>query len=147
MAVAYWVVVALLAVVYLYSGGKKVAQSRDRLRPMMAWVDDLPLGLIRTIGALELLGVVGLVVPPLTGVAPWLALVAAVGLVALQVGATTLHLASGGRGDLAQRRPARAGRARGLAGDGLALTVATNGVAARPTSSWSWVLPGRTLEA
>ncbi|MFE6969044.1 DoxX family protein [Isoptericola sp. NPDC057653] len=60
---------------------------------MMAWVDDLPLGLTRTIGALELLGVVGLVVPPLTGVAPWLALVAAVGLVALQVGATTLHLA------------------------------------------------------
>ena len=51
MIVAYWVLASLLAVFYLYSGGKKVLQSRDRLRPMMAWVDDLPLWLVRTIGA------------------------------------------------------------------------------------------------
>ena len=97
MLVAYWVLASLLAVFYLYSGGKKVVQSRDQLRPMMAWVDDLPLGLTRTVGALEVLGAVALVVPPLVGVAPWLAFAAAVGFVLLQVGATALHLSRGER--------------------------------------------------
>ena len=97
MIVAYWVLASLLAVFYLYSGGKKVIQSRDQLRPMMAWVDDLPLWLVRTIGALEVLGAVALVLPPLVGIAPWLALAAAVGFVLLQVGATVLHLSRGER--------------------------------------------------
>ena len=98
MLVAYWVLASLLAVFYLYSGGKKVVQSRDQsLRPMMAWVDDLPLGLTRTVGALEVLGAVALIVPPLVGVAPWLAFAAAVGFVLLQVGATALHLSRGER--------------------------------------------------
>ena len=97
MIVAYWVLASLLAVFYLYSGGKKVVQSRDQLRPMMAWVDDLPLWLTRTIGILEVLGAVALVLPPLVGAAPWLALAAAVGFVLLQVGATVLHLSRGER--------------------------------------------------
>ncbi|MFI2753294.1 DoxX family protein [Cellulomonas sp. P22] len=95
MTVAYWIVAGLLSVLYLYSGGKKVLQTKDQLRPMMAWVDDMPLGLVRTIGVLELLGVVGLVLPPLTGVAPELALAAAIGLVLLQIGAAGLHLSRG----------------------------------------------------
>jgi uncharacterized ion transporter superfamily protein YfcC len=35
MEIAYWIVAALLAVFYLYAGGKKVAQSREQLQPMM----------------------------------------------------------------------------------------------------------------
>ena len=34
MRVAYWIVATLLALLYLYSGGLKVARSRDQLRPM-----------------------------------------------------------------------------------------------------------------
>jgi len=45
--VAYWVLASLLAVFYLYSGGKKVLQSRDQLRPMMAWVAADPLTALR----------------------------------------------------------------------------------------------------
>jgi hypothetical protein len=82
----------VLAVFYLYSGGIKVVQSPERLRPMMAWVDAVPLGLVRTVGILECLGAIGLIVPPLVDVAAYLALAAAVGLVALQVGGITLHL-------------------------------------------------------
>jgi len=95
MTVAYWVLASLLAALYLYSGGKKVLQSRDQLRPMMAWVDDLPFRAVRTIGVLEVLGAVALIVPPLVGVAPWLALVAAIGFVLLQIGAITLHVSRG----------------------------------------------------
>lgn len=92
MLIAYWIVAGLLAVFYLYSGGIKILRSKDALRPMMAWVDDMPLAAVRTIGAVEVLGALGLVVPPLTGIAPWLALAAAVGLVVVQVGAGILHL-------------------------------------------------------
>ena len=50
VVVAYWVVAGLLAVFYLYSGGIKVVQSREQLRPMMTWVDDLPMPIVRAIG-------------------------------------------------------------------------------------------------
>ncbi|ROS75450.1 DoxX-like protein [Cellulomonas sp. PhB143] len=100
MIVAYWILAVLLCVFYLYAGGKKLTQSRDRLRPMMGWVDDLPLGLTRTIGALEVLGAIGLVLPPLVGVLPRLAVAAAVGFALLQVAAATLHLSRGERQDV-----------------------------------------------
>jgi hypothetical protein len=92
MTVAYWVVAGVLALLYLYSGGIKIVQSKDRLRPVMEWVDIMPLGLVRAIGVLEVLGAVGLIVPPLAGVATGLTLAAAIGLVVLQVGATALHV-------------------------------------------------------
>jgi hypothetical protein len=95
MTVAYWVIAALLALLYLYSGGVKVLQSPDQLRPMMGWIDAVPLRLVRTIGLLEVLGALGLVLPPLTGIAPALALAAAVGLVLIQVGGISLHLSRG----------------------------------------------------
>jgi uncharacterized membrane protein len=95
MVVAYWVVAGLLALFYLYSGGIKVVQSREQLRPMMSWVDSMPLGFVRTIGVLEVLGALGLILPPLTGIATWLALAAAIGLVLLQIGGITLHLSRG----------------------------------------------------
>ncbi|MFJ9123964.1 DoxX family protein [Streptomyces sp. NPDC102340] len=97
MKLAYWIVAGLLALFYVYSGGLKVVRSREQLRPMMAWVDSTPMGAVRAIGALELLGALGLVLPPLAGIAPWLALVAAIGFVVLQIGATWLHLRRGER--------------------------------------------------
>jgi uncharacterized membrane protein len=95
MTVAYWIVAALLALFYLYSGGLKVLRSPDQLRPMMGWIDAMPLRLVRTIGVLEVLGALGLILPSLTGIAPALAFAAAIGLVLLQVGAISLHLSRG----------------------------------------------------
>jgi uncharacterized membrane protein len=95
MTVAYWIVAALLALVYLYSGGLKVLRSPDQLRPMMGWIDTMPLRLVRTIGVLEILGALGLILPALTGIAPVLTLAAAVGLVLIQVGGISLHLSRG----------------------------------------------------
>ncbi len=52
---------------------------------------------VRAIGVVELLGAVVLVLPPLTGIAPWLEFAAAVGFLLLQLGATALHRAAAGR--------------------------------------------------
>lgn len=95
MLIAYWIIAALLAIVYLYSGGLKAVRSQGQLQPMMKWVGQVPMPYVRVIGVLEILGAAGLIVPPLVGIAPWLALAAAIGLVLVQVGAIILHLARG----------------------------------------------------
>jgi hypothetical protein len=68
MVIAYWIVAGLLALFFLYAGGIKVVQTREQLRPMMAWVDSLPMGLVRTIGVLEVLGAIGLVLVQTGGI-------------------------------------------------------------------------------
>jgi DoxX-like protein len=93
--IAYWIVAALLAVFYLYAGGRKVAQSKEQLQPMMGWVDRVPMPLVRAIGVLEVLGAAGLILPPLTGIAPGLAIAAAIGLVLIQIGGIAVHLSRG----------------------------------------------------
>ncbi|MDJ0381090.1 DoxX family protein [Streptomyces sp. G-G2] len=101
MDVAYWPVAGFLALFYLYGGGIKVLRTRERLQPMMAWTDRTPMPVVRTIGVVEVLGATGLILPPLTGVAPWLALAlvlaAALGFVLLQIAATAVHLSRGDR--------------------------------------------------
>ena len=95
MVIAYWIVAGLLALFFLYAGGIKVVQTKEKLRPMMAWVDSVPMGLVRTIGVLEVLAAIGLILPPLTGIAPWLALAAAIGLGLVQIGGIILHVSRG----------------------------------------------------
>ncbi|MFF9496904.1 DoxX family protein [Streptomyces flaveolus] len=92
MSIAYWVVAGLLALFSVYSGALKVVRSRDQLRPMMAWVDRVPLPALRALGTVEVLGATGLILPPLTGIVPVLAPAAAVGFVVLQTGAIAVHL-------------------------------------------------------
>ncbi|TVZ83227.1 DoxX family protein [Streptomyces sp. BK340] len=92
MNIAYWIVAGLLALFYFYAGTLKVIRSRDQLRPMMAWVDRVPLPALRALGVVEILGATGLILPPLTGIAPALASAAAIGFVLLQAGAITVHL-------------------------------------------------------
>ncbi|MER6848815.1 DoxX family protein [Streptomyces flaveolus] len=92
MNIAYWVVAGLLALFSIYSGALKVIRSRDQLRPMMAWVDRVPLPALRALGTVEVLGATGLILPPLTGIVPALAPAAAVGFVVLQTGAIAVHL-------------------------------------------------------
>jgi hypothetical protein len=44
---------------------------------------------------LEVLGAIGLVLPPMTGIVPWLAIAAAIGLALIQIGGIALHLSRG----------------------------------------------------
>ncbi|MGC5167214.1 DoxX family protein [Luteimicrobium sp. DT211] len=92
MNLALWIVAGVLAAVYLGTGITKLAYAPDRLRPQMPWVDDFSPATVKLIGAAEVLGAVGLIVPQATGTAEVLTPVAATCLAALQVGAVTVHV-------------------------------------------------------
>ncbi|MFI5571905.1 DoxX family protein [Streptomyces sp. NPDC051740] len=93
MSIAYWIVAGPLALFHLYAGTPKTVRSRDQLRPMTAWVDHVSSPALRTLGTVEVLGATGLVLPPLTGTAPWPASAAALCFVLLRIGAIAVHLA------------------------------------------------------
>ncbi|WP_406346771.1 DoxX family protein [Streptomyces sp. NBC_00648] len=97
MNIAYWIAAGFLSLFYLYAGTMKLIRSRDQLRPMMAWVDRMPLPVVRALGTVEILGATGLILPPLTGVVASLAPAAAIGFVSLQIGAVAVHLTIGDR--------------------------------------------------
>jgi uncharacterized membrane protein YphA (DoxX/SURF4 family) len=90
--IALWVVQVLLAAVFLVSGATKLSQPKEKLLENMAWVEDFSHGAVRTIGALEVLRAIGIVLPKLTGVLPWLTPLAALGLVLTMIGAALTHL-------------------------------------------------------
>ncbi|ANZ40741.1 DoxX family protein [Lentzea guizhouensis] len=93
MDLVLWIVSGVLAAVYLMAGITKLAKSREQLlaEPRMAWAGDFAPNQIKAIGAAEVLGALGLVLPWLTGIAPVLTPVAAAGLAVLQIGAAYVH--------------------------------------------------------
>ena len=92
MGIALWVSQGLLAAAFLASGATKLSQPKEKLLENMAWVEDFSQGAVRIIGALEVLGALGIVVPALTGILPWLTPLAALGLVLTMIGAALTHL-------------------------------------------------------
>ena len=95
MNTALWIVAALLAFSFIGAGIMKLMTSKTDLREKMPWVDDFSEGQIQAIGAAEVAGGIGIVLPPIVGVAPILAPIAAAGLVATMVGAAIVHLRRG----------------------------------------------------
>lgn len=91
MNVFLWILQLGLALVFLGAGLTKLIQPKEKLRPRMGWVEAFEPGLIKLIGAAELLAAVGLVLPWWTGIAPVLTPVAAVGLMAVMLGAAVTH--------------------------------------------------------
>jgi uncharacterized membrane protein YphA (DoxX/SURF4 family) len=92
MGIALWVVQGLLAAAFLVSGATKLSQPKEKLAKNMAWVEDFSPQTVRLIGALEVLGAIGVVLPALTGIVPWLTPLAALGLVLTMIGAALTHL-------------------------------------------------------
>ncbi len=92
MNLALWIVAGILAAVYLGTGIMKLAYPRETLHAQMPWVDDFSAATVKLVGAAEVLGAVGLIVPEATGIAEILTPIAATCLAALQVGAVTVHL-------------------------------------------------------
>jgi uncharacterized membrane protein YphA (DoxX/SURF4 family) len=92
MDVALWVAQGLLALIMLMAGLPKINQPREKMLDRMAFVEDFTDGPIRTIGILEVLAAVGLILPGLTGIAPILVPLAAVGVALIQMGAIVVHV-------------------------------------------------------
>jgi putative oxidoreductase len=91
MVIVLWVVQGVLALAFLLSGFLKGFTPLEGLKKNMAWVGDVPAGLVRLIGIAELLGALGLILPVATGIVPVLTIAAAVGLVLVMLSAAVFH--------------------------------------------------------
>jgi len=91
MNVVLWILAGLLAAVFLGAGLTKLTQPKEKLAATMGWVEDFSPGTVKLIGALEVLAAIGLILPAALDIVPVLVPLAAVGLVALMIGAAVTH--------------------------------------------------------
>ncbi len=70
-------------------------QPIDRIAGQINWVADVPVWLTRFIGSAEGLGALGLILPSLTRILPWLTPLAALGLSLVQVLALAVPISRG----------------------------------------------------
>jgi uncharacterized membrane protein YphA (DoxX/SURF4 family) len=92
MNIALWVLQVLLAFAFVAAGVMKSTQPIDKLSKSLAWTGEVSPGLVRFIGISELLGGIGLLLPALTGVLPWLTPLAAAALALVMLLAVGFHV-------------------------------------------------------
>ena len=95
MNLALWLVAGLLAVAFLVAGVGKLIMPKEKIAATGAasrWVEDFSPGSLKAIATLELLAVVGLILPAALNIAPVLVPLAALGLVMLMVGAVITRI-------------------------------------------------------
>jgi hypothetical protein len=90
-ATALWTIQVLLAMLFLFAGGLKLATPARVLEQQA----HLPGAFLHFIGVAEVAGALGLLLPRLLHIRPGLTPLAAAGLVVIMVGATVVTLASG----------------------------------------------------
>jgi uncharacterized membrane protein YphA (DoxX/SURF4 family) len=97
MTYVLWIIQVLLALLFLFAGGTKLVIPPDVLASMGS-PNQIPLPgwFVRFIGVAEVLGALGLILPGLLRIKPWLTPPAAVGLVIIMIGATALTMAADG---------------------------------------------------
>jgi hypothetical protein len=93
MNTALWVVAGLLAAVFLLAGFNKLLIPREKLAraPGGGWVLDFSPGFVKALGAVEILGVTGLILPAVLDIAPVLVPLAALGLGLIMTGAVAVE--------------------------------------------------------
>jgi hypothetical protein len=87
-----WIVQVLLALLFLFGGGAKLAMPPEALKGPVA----LPVLFLRFIGVCEVLGGLGLILPGLLRIWPGLTPLAGAGLAIIMIGATVVNLVGGG---------------------------------------------------
>jgi DoxX-like family len=85
-SVTLWVIQGALALLFLFTGGFKLLVPTTILQAQLAL--PLPIWFIRAIGVVEVAGALGLILPQLTRIKPFLTPLAAGGLALEMVGAT-----------------------------------------------------------
>ena len=91
MNYALWIVQVLLALLFLFTGGMKLVLPLDQLTGPVA----LPGWFTRFIGVAEVVGALGLILPSLLRIKPWLTPLAALGLIIIMIGAIAVTLRGG----------------------------------------------------
>ena len=96
METALWTLQVVLAAVFLVTGTTKLTQPRVKMAAgPMGWAADVTDEQFRAIGAVEVLGAIGLVLPAALDVAPVLTPLAAVGLALAMAVAALTHFRLG----------------------------------------------------
>lgn len=94
MNIALWIVTAYLSLGFLAGGIGLLVLSRERyaaLHRSQRWAEDLPRPFLKVMGILKVAAAAGLTLPALTGIAPWLVPLAALGLMMFMSGAVTIR--------------------------------------------------------
>ena len=92
MNTVLWIITAVLALAFLAAGTMKIAQPKAKLAATgQGWVEDFSDAAVKSIGALEILAALGLILPAVLGIATVLVPAAAAGFVLLMVGAALTH--------------------------------------------------------
>jgi putative oxidoreductase len=84
MNIALWIAQGLLAVMFGMAGMLKTFQT-SKAKEQLPWAKNRSDGFVRFVGTSELLGAIGLILPLLTGILPWLTPLAAIGLSLIQI--------------------------------------------------------------
>ncbi|GIG65193.1 DoxX family protein [Phytomonospora endophytica] len=94
MNIALWIAAGVLAAVLLSSGLLKLVTPHAKMAASRSgeWAGAVAPGAVKALGAVEVLGAIGLILPALLDIAPVLVPVAAVGAALLLIGAMVLHL-------------------------------------------------------
>ena len=87
-----WAVQIMLSLIFGVAGTMKLLLSMDMLTSILTWPGVVVPELVRIIGAAEIAGALGLVLPMLTNIRPVLTSYAAFGLMVLMIGALGFHL-------------------------------------------------------
>ena len=87
-----WVLQIVLALMFFAAGVMKLMKPKHELQENMSWVEDFKDQHIKGIGAVEVLGALGLILPSWLGIAPILTPLAAVGLAVTMDIAAVVHL-------------------------------------------------------
>jgi uncharacterized membrane protein YphA (DoxX/SURF4 family) len=90
MNIVLWIIAGLLAAAFAASGAMKLAPSKDKPKAS-GMTEDFSPGVIKMIGALEVLAAAGLILPAALDIAPVFVPLAATGLVLLMIGAMVTH--------------------------------------------------------
>jgi uncharacterized membrane protein YphA (DoxX/SURF4 family) len=93
MNIALWIIQVLLALLFLFAGGMKLIMPIEEMTKQMPVA--IPGLFLRFIGVCEVLGGLGLVLPMLLRIKPWLTPIAAVGLGIIILGAIAFSMKLG----------------------------------------------------
>ena len=94
MNITLWTAQAVLALAFAYSGGFKLALPKEKvIAAGQTGVAPFPAPVIRFTAVMEVLAILGLILPQATGIAPVLTPLAACGLFLIMIGAFASHSA------------------------------------------------------